>query len=1234
MKRTNDGSNNRKNIYGILKANIPQPGSAANVTSSGLFLLPGATGTGKSHGVCQYIARHAQEWKEQECKIFFTTRMLKNIPDTHSHAHKKSDLSSIEQINQDEDDPDFFSTTTLRRAYKEAKREKEYEKEVLVLRGMHTHLSESWEGLRARIDIGVAQIAEEAEKSDLLQIYEQYKQEVDFFIRYGNDNKFNEADSFYTAQHRFLAELHHILEQKLPETKGRTHEDVIKEREKLIFTKGSPWGWIPDLWPDHRVSRATVILLSLRKFSLPLISVLERTGPVKDSLSEGSLVFIDEFDDAKSAFLDFILEDSLRHKVDLAELARTLGNMVMQNTFLPPSFLTHASGDKEKTEKWIEEKTTQFEKLRNEYGKVSKYYHLEANPKLRRTANEKNNSVFLCRSWQPYIWSGKGTEKIINYAKDDQVNWIEDAKHGATPDTPATPDSKTANRKDSAKKDIKKFVQDLLWFINHFLQLCNDIVMNKKYWLNTIRKKSTKEDIMVNWNLEDYISSVVNHFVPSNATIGDYLQYQLASHQYADPQWKIHPNWFEGDSFFTSGFTEFFLVDSPKNEARTAINMISLSAIPELWLGNLAKRAFVVGLSATAYVDQPITNFVLGYLHNTLGPQFKTISKDDMNILRDLYESSVKGYKHITFLPENSALEYYDEAIQKETIQRWASWLNDTAMAELVRNSIGRSCKTDNQDNLKYIIRRYDLIFQAMKYFNNAKKMRIMYCITPNLFGEEKTYPLEPLTIFKDGLLASSGQVSGWNLVSMDSDNYLSLLETIKNGLKQGKRYFVTTSYATIGRGVNLQYHFADAFASDIVSVHEHPRKDETEVDIDGICLIKPTNVIVSNSGPFFSEKNTFQRLVQIHYLAASGYLTDQEFKDCIVKTMLGQPFSLEGTSASEAIDRAIASIVLQSLGRMTRTGKRMPEIHILCDPEIPELLKQIDLPEEVIKTKEYLHICGNTENTRKSYEKEERIVESQTLSLQRILKIITANFDNPRNREDWERLRPYLLEHPKCNYMNEVEYQRCYCEIPGGKDRYYFKAENDFESCHVAFNQAPETGWSEVSEESSGLPKLMNIAGLADFFKQRGYATSWGSGAVCMNPVAFTSIYLGALGEAAAEFFFSTALGITLKKVEEEHFELFDFKFTNAQQEVCYVDAKFWKVGPGLSDETEQEWIAEKLRQCGGRWAIIINFYPIDTVPEYSRLPSQPELVIIPAVFVNNKIWPDAVKSLKGVLV
>jgi len=150
-----------------------------------------------------------------------------------------------------------------------------------------------------------------------------------------------------------------------------------------------------------------------------------------------------------------------------------------------------------------------------------------------------------------------------------------------------------------------------------------------------------------------------------------------------------------------------------------------------------------------------------------------------------------------------------------------------------------------------------------------------------------------------------------------------------------------------------------------------------------------------------------------------------------------------------------------------------------------------------------------------------------------------------------------------------------------------------------------------------------MNIAGLADFFKPRGYATSWGSGAVCMNPVAFTSIYLGALGEAAAEFFFSTALGITLKKVEEEHFELFDFKFTNAQQEVCYVDAKFWKVGPGLSDETEQEWIAEKLRQCGGRWAIIINFYPIDTVPEYSRLPLNRSWSLFPRCLSTIKYGP-----------
>ncbi|MCX7949943.1 MAG: hypothetical protein N2509_07500, partial [Treponemataceae bacterium] len=303
----------------------PQPGSAAGY-AAGLFLLPGATGTGKSHGVCQYIARHAGEWKKAGLKIYFTTRMLKNIPDNHSPSNKKQDQGTEkifpnqahqeqtnEQTNQDEEDLDFFSTTTLRRAYEAAGRKKDYEKEVLVLRGMHTHLTESWAELRKKIDRGVAAIAEEAKEPELVQIYEQYKREVEFFIQ--KDDKNDEADSFYAAQRRFLAALHRILEQKIPEKENLTREELIKEREQLLFKKNSPWAWIPELWPDHRVSRSTVILLSLRKFSLPLISVLERNGPVKDSLSEGSLVFIDEFDDAKTAFLDFIIEESLQHKV-------------------------------------------------------------------------------------------------------------------------------------------------------------------------------------------------------------------------------------------------------------------------------------------------------------------------------------------------------------------------------------------------------------------------------------------------------------------------------------------------------------------------------------------------------------------------------------------------------------------------------------------------------------------------------------------------------------------------------------------------------------------------------------------------------------------------------------------------------------------------------------------------------------------------------------------------------
>ncbi|MEJ5189598.1 MAG: hypothetical protein WHT84_10345, partial [Breznakiellaceae bacterium] len=128
----------------------------------------------------------------------------------------------------------------------------------------------------------------------------------------------------------------------------------------------------------------------------------------------------------------------------------------------------------------------------------------------------------------------------------------------------------------------------------------------------------------------------------------------------------------------------------------------------------------------------------------------------------------------------------------------------------------------------------------------------------------------------------------------------------------------------------------------------------------------------------------------------------------------------------------------------------------------------------------------------------------------------------------------------------------------------------------------------------------------------------------------AYATAYLG---EAAAEFFFSNIPGITLQEVEPEHFESFDFKLINAQNQVCYVDAKFWKIGPQLPDKEEQQRIAEKLHRCGGTRAIVINFYPAESEPDNCLLTSRSELVIIPAAFVGDKPWQAAVKALKEVL-
>lgn len=1161
----------------IVDKNIPGPGAA------GLFLLPGATGVGKTHAVCEYIAQQAPRYRESGCRIYFTTRMLKNLP-------ARLDPAAAEK--------------QLERAYRRIGRESCFDAEVVVLKGAWNHLKSRWASLRSRIEPMFA-VRGMFEKE-----FAQYARAVEEFL--AKDESDDEDVQFYETQRSFVRSVALALEKAYPGSDFGSRAEAISARRKALF-EDPAWSWIPELWPDHRIETATVVLLSLRKFTLPLVNVLEHAGPVKDSLPPGSLVFIDEFDDAKTALLDFIIDDCMKREVDLLELSRTVGLQFLNGSFLPSHILDHSSGDSGKRNEWLEKKQEQYEKLRDEYRALDEKYRLRLNP-LSDTTGSDAIDRFMNRSFQPLHWTGTAGNRVLVPDEANNANWIRSWSRERRNDEEKT------DEENGVPNRLADLARDLSIFIDSFLQFCNDLILNKKGFLLHVRERSGLDEL-INWNLHDFIFTVIHHFVPERSPLSDYLYYALNQQQYAGAKGKIHPGKFDIDQFFTRGFYRILLEDAEYHGSRTRLMMLSFGPTPEVWIAALAKRAFVFGLSATAYIEQPLTNFSLGYLRRTLGDSFRSISGEDLETLEALYESSTKGYDSIRFCPEQPVLASCSKMSAEEWIDRWTASLKDRALAERIYNEI---CLQLPDSDALFPLQRYDRVFQAMTLFASEPHPNVLYAILPNLFRDRGNYTRKPLELFRVGLRQVHTE-HPWQLDFIDSRNFEEELERIRNALARRERHFVCTSYETMSRGVNAQFSGADF--PEAVRVHEHPREDESEMDIDGVFLEKPTNVFVAYDKIHDSPRNMFTRLVQLHYLAADGYLTERDLESSIRKTVAKRPFSFpEDSPECEAINAALASQVLQALGRMSRTGRRMPHISILAQQELLPLLASVALPKAVIRTREYEHLVKGIKQDKRSYRVAEQRIEALSNTMNHVIGRMLERFDSEKVRAEWTAFRDALLRTPTPAALANCPFAGAYCEILPDSSMYWYHTEDDFATCRVSLSENKESGWSEVSERASGLSALMEVEGMREEFMSRGYACEWSPSPIVLNPVSFNNIYRGALGEAAAAFFFRQAFGWKLERMPEEYFEKFDFMIEPG----VYVDSKFWAVGPVLDNEAEQVRIRDKLRKIGGKKIFVLNTFPASGEPDVCLMPSFPELVLVNALFVNGRIWKKAADEIR----
>ena len=215
-------------------------------------------------------------------------------------------------------------------------------------------------------------------------------------------------------------------------------------------------------------------------------------------------------------------------------------------------------------------------------------------------------------------------------------------------------------------------------------------------------------------------------------------------------------------------------------------------------------------------------------------------------------------------------------------------------------------------------------------------------------------------------------------------------------------------------------------------------------------------------------------------------------------------------------------------------------------------------------------------------------------------------NFKND-NIGKWEKLREIVLKNPTTDIPTDAI--GIYLQLPNITNQYSFDVVNK----KISFSK---TIGEMINQENSGLNNMLLVPGVYKYFEEIGYATSFKKAKYMLTPDMFSRIYKGALGEAVGEFILRNR-NIQLERIRDvTRYEKFDFYVKNT-----YIDFKNFSGYMDLQRNVEVEKIKNKLKECNGKNAVIINILkPKDINPEMYIDNIDGNVVIIPYLYDIEK--------------
>jgi len=981
-----------------------------------------------------------------------------------------------------------------------------------------------------------------------------------------------------------------------------------KKARLLAIKTNQEYQWIGKLYPAVFTEEKTVLFLSIDKFLAKNTTLVEPSYYFYEQLIHKSLIFIDEFDTTKEAILNNIIKSGLRHRVDILDLFLNIHNHLMQNE-CPEGLLQESKWRKQKSsvKEWRSLRE-QIESFREKANYIFNTYKLQHTCKSHKDfLINKRNFLFYDYQFHNVLDRHKRIEIIED--SQNRTNWIKAF------------DAKT----EKTGVDIHSLLRDITGFLTYFQIGIGYLAENYRHL------KDEDDSIQEAFPLESAVKTVLNHFRLDNKDI-EFLTNNIIE---GDLPYGLRTDkgTIQLQVFYDTGFRYHDIVDSDEHDTLSKIYMFNFSRTPESFLAGVCSKAMVVGISATAGLYTNIGNYDLEYLKFRLGDSFITIEDDALIKLKTAYYEATQGYDQVVL-----KTKFIGTDSQKEAIKQLEELLSDKAAANNLWNTVQYRIQ-DDKKYIEFLFCRYVKALTVWKYFLEHPDCYAFICLFSKLpKSKDSEFDLDILYEYAELLLDDNkdiinGCVSD-TIVVLSGDKFEENKAQLLNDLKDNKRRFIISSYQTIGVGQNLQF----PIPSSMNPIHINGLSKDKNMDINGIYLDNPTNLLVNISRENIDNDNFIKYIFQLEFLVENGAISPSTFKsklDEAFKRYVGRSTKVNNDFTNlyntNAYSRYLNKVVIQAIGRICRTNMKAPTIHILADALIRKHLTEFSLPEDVIPVREYTalleSVCESTNESEGLIEVQNRASNRSNQTSAYIRRQLNTQW-TPQSVKKWQELREQVLRQPAITKELECNpnWKPIYLKLPKAACSYSYSETNDYREIDIFFSKEyGKRQVKEVSEQTAHLTDLMRIDILHKLFIDSGWARTFPESELILTPPMFNNIYKGALGEVCGKHIFDKILNINLLELGVNEFERFDFK-TNDN---IYVDFKFWNDQVVVQADELINKIREKMATISAERIFIINILSTSNTTFHPYISSDRKIIEVPYLCKNDKVDDDALEFI-----